>query len=74
VEFYPLVAHEARALIRQALPKGWSIKPADAIHLATARRVGATAFHTCDEGLTKFKKLVGFPIEPPLAEQPELPT
>jgi predicted nucleic acid-binding protein len=74
VEFYPLLAHEARALIRLALPKGWSLKPADAIHLATARRVGATEFHTYDDGLPKFRELVGFPIGLPLAQQPELPT
>ena len=43
-EFYPLLAHEARALIRQAIPRGWSLKPADVMHLATARRVGAAPF------------------------------
>jgi predicted nucleic acid-binding protein len=73
VEFYPLLAMEARALIRQALPHGWSLKPLDAMHLATARRVGAEKFHTYDDGLAKFAEIAGFPIGPPAVEQEELP-
>ena len=70
-EFYPLLAHEARALIRQAIPRGWSLKPADAMHLATARRVAATAFHTYDD-LARYRDLIGIPIEVPRPAQPEL--
>lgn len=72
VEFYPLLANEARALIRQAIPRGWSLKPADAIHLATARRMAVTTFHTYDD-LSRYTDLVGFPIGPPQATQPRLP-
>lgn len=63
-EFYPLLAHEARALIRQAVPRGWALKPADAMHLATARRLSATAFHTYDD-LERFQELIGILIEAP---------
>lgn len=70
-EFYPLLAHEARALIRQAVPRGWNLKPADAMHLATARRLAATVFHTYDD-LARFAELIGIPIEAPRSTQPEL--
>jgi predicted nucleic acid-binding protein len=72
VEFYPLLANEARALIRQAIPRGWSLKPLDAMHLATARRMAVTAFHTYDD-LSRYTELVGIPIGPPRATQPRLP-
>jgi predicted nucleic acid-binding protein len=45
VEFYPLLAHEARALMRQAVERSVKLKPMDAMHLATARRINATRFH-----------------------------
>lgn len=72
-ELYALIAQEARTLMRHALPHGWSLKPADAIHLATARRIGATRFHTYDGALAKFAEIVGFTIEVPISATPELP-
>ena len=37
VEFHQGIAQIAKALIREALIQGWSLRPADAIHLATAK-------------------------------------
>lgn len=73
VEFYPLLGHEARALMRQSIARGWSTKPLDAIHLVTARRLAAIKFHTYDDRLFKYSDLVGFPIELPQASEPDLP-
>lgn len=39
VEFYELIAEDAKALMRAGIPRGWSLKPPDAIHLATADRL-----------------------------------
>ena len=72
VEFHELVATEARALMRQALPEGWSLKPMDAIHLATARRIETDAFHTYEPALQKYSTIVGSPIEERIADAPML--
>ena len=74
MEFYELIARDAQALIRWALEKGFSLKTADAIHIATADRLGAKEFHTYDEKLYKFSKQTpgGFEIIPPLAKTPLL--
>ena len=45
----------------------------DAIHLATARRLGVQEFHTYDEKLLKYQGDLGFPIREPIAAAPELP-
>lgn len=71
VEFHELIAFAARDLVRLAMPNEWSLKPMDAIHLATARHVGVDAFHTYDSKLNKYKAATGLAIEPPYA--PVLP-
>jgi hypothetical protein len=48
IELHDGIATEARTLIRRAVSRGWSLKPADAIHLATAIQVGVFEFHTYD--------------------------
>lgn len=54
VEFYELIADRARGLMRQAITQGWgSLKPADAIHLATAQQLEVDEFHTYDDDLQK---------------------
>lgn len=70
VEFYDLVARDAMGLIRRGLAQGWGkLKPPDAIHLATAQRVGVDRFHTYDDRLLKWDGTAGFPItEPALAQ------
>jgi predicted nucleic acid-binding protein len=70
VELFADVAQRARSLIRDSLTRGWSLKPADAIHLATADHLAVTEFHTYDEGLAKFRVLTRsrFRIGPPEPE------
>jgi predicted nucleic acid-binding protein len=65
VEFHELIAVEARDLMRRALDHGWSLKPMDAIQLATAKREGVSAFHTYDQPLTKYAALTGLTIGEP---------
>ena len=65
VEFYDLIAWRARELIREAMARRESLKPPDAIHLATAERMDATEVFTYDTGLPKFRDLIDIPIGPP---------
>jgi predicted nucleic acid-binding protein len=43
VEFSTIIARRARELIRLTRERGWSLKPADAIHLATAQQWQSTS-------------------------------
>ncbi|MEX2237470.1 MAG: type II toxin-antitoxin system VapC family toxin [Dehalococcoidia bacterium] len=61
-EFHELVALDAAALMRGAIVKGWSLKAPDAIHLATAQRIGVLEFHTYDDKLDKYDSDVGIKI------------
>ena len=71
VEFHALIAAEAVRLMRDLRPSGLSLKPMDAIHLATARRYEVARFETYDD-LAKFSAAAGLPILPPAPHQPEL--
>jgi predicted nucleic acid-binding protein len=71
-EFHALIGDEGRQLIRQAVTNGWKLTPLDAIHLATARRLGVAVFHTYDEGLKKYEGLINAKIEPPITPTPML--
>jgi predicted nucleic acid-binding protein len=75
VEFYELIAVKAQQLMRAALAHGWSLKPPDAIHLATADQLGVKEFHTYDTQLCKFSVLTDskFPIVAPISATPFLP-
>lgn len=72
VEFHDLIARDARELVRRAMEAGQSLKPADAIHLATAQRMGVVEFHTYDERLRGKAFLVKFPLMEPRTSQARL--
>ena len=69
VEYHKLIANKAKGLIREGLPRGWSLKPADATHLATAQQMGVQALHTYNDELDKYGELLGFKVERPLIDQ-----
>lgn len=71
-DFDRLIARDARQLIRLAREHKWSLKPADAIHIATAKAVGAVEFNTYDERLDKFESIAGLTISRPFTSQPQL--
>ena len=79
IEFNRTIADLARDLSRQALAFNWSLKPADAIQLASAywikQRVKRPLdeIHTYDDRLYKFVPLVDIPICAPYALQSSLP-
>lgn len=70
VEYYSTIAREARRLMRLAIGKGWSLKPLDAIHLATAKEVQCVQFHTYDEFLDKYSPDINLSIERPHTQGP----
>lgn len=77
VGYNSVIGRIARRMIRQAIPMGWSLKPIDAIHLATAQwmrsaQINAEEFHTYDRSLFKYADICGFPILEPYIEQPNL--
>ncbi len=74
VDFHPLIGRQARELMRSALLAGRSVKPLDAIHLATAQRMVVAEFHTYDQRLLRFAASVNldFPVLEPFARHPRL--
>jgi predicted nucleic acid-binding protein len=72
VEFHILIAEEAQQLMRSGIPQGWRLKPMEAIHLCTARRMEVDVFHTYDGPLKKWASKVGYPIGEPNPTSPKL--
>jgi predicted nucleic acid-binding protein len=70
VEFHRVIATNARDLIRNGIRRGWSLKPMDAIHLATAANAQAGELLTYDTALEKYADLIMLPIAQPLAGRP----
>ena len=63
VEFYDLIADDAKTLIRRGIEQGWgSLKPMDAIHIATAQRMRVSEMHSYDDRVQKWSGKLGFPI------------
>lgn len=71
-EVSPLVARDARAIIRRSIQDNQKVRPVDALHLSTAQRLGVSSLHTYDEPLFKYAPYIGMPIEPPSADAPFL--
>lgn len=71
-EFHEVIGRDARTLMRRAIASGNSLKPLDAIHLATAARLKVVEFHTYDQRLFKYTGIVGFSITEPAVVQPRL--
>ena len=72
IGYHERVARDARHLIRKALVRGWSLKPMDAIHLASAVSVGAEAIHTYDDEWPKYAPVLEIPIGSPAGVTPRL--
>ena len=77
VEYHDGIGQVAKGLIREAITRGWSLKPLDAIHLATAQWLASVGlqveeFHTYDDRLWKYGPIVGFCIGEPYTQAPKL--
>jgi predicted nucleic acid-binding protein len=81
VEFNRVVGRDARRLVRDAMlrnvttktMKPPTLKPMDAVHLATALYLKADDFHTYDQDLLKQPRdLYPFPIQEPFTATPRL--
>ena len=70
VEVFPYLQREARRLMRDGIPKGWSLKPVDALHLTTAISdvVKASEFHTYDD-FKRYEAIAGIKVGPPSPQQ-----
>ena len=72
IEYHEAIGVEARQLIRLSVGRGWSLKPMDAIHLATARWFRVSEFHTYETRLRRYGDDLGFPIVQPYTQTPQL--
>ena len=73
IEIVPPITLSARRLMRDAIARGWSLKPPDAIRLATAQWLpsagfGVDEFHTYDSSLFRYADVVRFDIVEPYVE------
>ena len=77
VEHHGKISQVAKNLIRSAITRGWSLKPFDAIHLATAQWLSIVdleveEFQTYDKTLQKYEPLVGFKVIEPYVREPRM--
>ena len=77
VEYHDGIGQSARDLIREAVTRGWSLKPLDAIHLATAQWLSSVGieideYNSYDTRLFKYAPLVAFSVCEPHTLQPNM--
>ncbi len=74
VEVHELIVNDARNIVRGVMPAGLALKANDAIHLATAKHIGATEFHTYDRKLLnpEYARVTELSIRVPSVSQPLL--
>ena len=72
VDFSQVIAVGARQLMRRAIGEGLSLKPADAIHLATAASSAVDEVHTYDRKWSSYSEIVGLPIREPFTNEPRM--
>jgi predicted nucleic acid-binding protein len=72
VELHELISRNAKRLIRASLKKRLALRPADAIHFATAMVNEVNEFNTYDLRLFKFSSMMGFKICNPRVDQMEM--
>lgn len=77
VEYHDGVGRGASQLMRDAITRGWSLKPLDAIHLATARWLSIVEmivdeYQTYDTQLFKYQDVIGISVLEPHVIQPNL--
>lgn len=77
IEFNTVIARDARRLVRESMLRNVaqqlpSLRPADAIHIATALWINASEVMTYDTKLLNQNDLVGIVITKPYLAQPRL--
>jgi predicted nucleic acid-binding protein len=72
-EVHQLLVSKARQLIRLSVTKDWSLKAADAIHLATAEQLRVSQIHTYDPAWKKYETEIGITVCEPASVQGILP-
>ena len=69
-EFHEGIARATRDLLRECASRGWTgLRSADAIHLTTAKLLGAAEIHTYDSKWLRYAEIVGIPIGEPTTLQ-----
>jgi predicted nucleic acid-binding protein len=71
-EYSEVIARAARSMMRSAILKQRSLKPSDAVHLATAAHRGVQEFFTYDRQLLNLSIDLPFTIKEPYVIQPRL--
>lgn len=71
VEYHGRIAYKARELMRSGMEQGWRIKPADAIHLATASVMEVDEIHTYEPKWKTYAELVNIPVMEPYMPRPK---
>jgi predicted nucleic acid-binding protein len=73
IEFHRLIALDARDLVRVSrIDQDKRLTPIDAVHLASAQRLGAIDFHTYDGHLLDRNGEFEFPIREPWSPEPRI--